>query len=177
MATYHVSSMFVISEPFIFHLHLQIIENNGEHCLSGILRVLNAIRCYIEHTNNGSSASFHEESTDKSVYQLLDYINDIKECRISDAFVSQPVLVISVCCFTSDAVANFLRCTNDDNFRQLLFKLRRCLHVQDDIEVYDIIASCRSKDIETSKKRLCRFLFNAVIKARSHSPHGRTAAK
>jgi hypothetical protein len=103
-------------------------------------------------------------SNDTPLNHLLNYIKAINKCHIVDiSSTSQSSTEIHIQCLTSEAMENFLKSINSNNFQQVLFKIRRWLYVRYGIKSHDIIANCSSNAIEKAKQRLRKFNFYYIL--------------
>ncbi|XP_060595403.1 uncharacterized protein LOC132749599 isoform X2 [Ruditapes philippinarum] len=133
-------------ETFLLELQISVIAKSGEKSPDGNRRVYEVMKDYI---NND------DRSSDTPVYHLLNYIKAIKECHIVGISPTyQSSTDIQIKCLSSEAMENFLKSINCNAFQQELFKLRRWLHVQYDIDSHDIIANCSQNGLEKAKQRL-----------------------
>ncbi|XP_060589803.1 uncharacterized protein LOC132744992 [Ruditapes philippinarum] len=142
-------------EHFLLDLQIKVIAKNVEKSADGNQKVYEVMRDYIQNKYDKTGSPFDVRSTDTPVYHLLDYIKTIEKCHIVDiSLTNQSSTDIQINCLSSVAMEDFLKSINSIEFEQELFKLRRWLYVQYDIETHVIIANCSSKGIEKANKQL-----------------------
>jgi hypothetical protein len=152
----HKLFLFVFfSEHFLLDLQIKVIAKNVEKSADGNQKVYEVMRDYIQKKYDKTGSPFDVRSTDTPVYHLLDYIKTIEKCHIVDiSLTDQSSTDIQINCLSSVAMEDFLKSINRNEFEQELFKLRRWLYVQYDVESHVIIANCSSNGIEKANKRL-----------------------
>ncbi|XP_060572703.1 uncharacterized protein LOC132730737 isoform X3 [Ruditapes philippinarum] len=144
-----------LEEHFLLDLQIKVIAKNVEKSTDGNQKVYEVMRDYIKNKYDKTGSPLDVRSTDTPVYHLLDYIKTIEKCNIVNiSLTEQSSTDIQINCLSSVAMEDFLKSINCNEFEQELFKLRRWLYVQYDIESHVIIANCSSKGIEKANKRL-----------------------
>ncbi|XP_053389223.1 uncharacterized protein LOC128552217, partial [Mercenaria mercenaria] len=135
-------------DPFELELHVQVTKPAGETSTEGNQRIYQTMKKYVERIETPMN------STDQSVHRLLGYISKLKECKIVDVLKKEKYAYIKVHCSTCEAIQEFLKLINGNEFQEEVVVLRKCLEREENIKVHDVIVSCSSESIRNTRKRL-----------------------
>ncbi|XP_053395660.1 uncharacterized protein LOC123525798 [Mercenaria mercenaria] len=138
--------------PFELELHIRVVGSTGETVAEGRQRIFESMKDYVANYIN--SPEQPTKSIDQSVYCLLGYITNIKDCEIADVFDVESSVDIKIYCFTCQAIEEFLNLINGSEFQKETIELRKKLETQERIKTYDVLASCSSASLENTRKRL-----------------------
>ncbi|XP_053389224.1 uncharacterized protein LOC128552218, partial [Mercenaria mercenaria] len=134
--------------PFELELHLQVTEPTGETSTEGNQRIYQTMEKYVKGIKTPIN------STDESVHRLLGYISKLKDCKIVDDLKIEKSAYIKIHCFTTEAIKEFLKLINRNEFQEEVVVLQKCLDREKNINVHDVTVSCSSESIGNTRKRL-----------------------
>ncbi|XP_045159431.1 uncharacterized protein LOC123524897 isoform X2 [Mercenaria mercenaria] len=138
--------------PFELKLHIRVVGSTGLTVAEGRQRIFESMKEYVASYMNSQEQPI--KSIDQSVYCLLGYITNIKDCKIADVFNVESSVDIKVYCFTCKAIEEFLKLINGNEFQKETIELRKRLETLERIKACDVLASCSSASLESTRTRL-----------------------